>query len=634
MNAPFRIRFRQQLIAFSCLAVIAPATAQMPLVPEVVRCSVPDRQAAQSPGAEHLDGFLGARIDANASNRLLKVDEDRMLQGFRHRPGPQTWDGEHVGKWLHAATLAWAYNQDPRLREKLDRVVVELSKCQLDDGYLGTYLPEKRWTEWDVWAHKYDMIGLLTYYRFTGNTNALAVSRRCADLLCRTFGDGPGQRDILDAGWHMGMAPTSVLEPMVLLYRLTGDQKYLDFCHYLLARWESPKGPRIVSTLLSTRRVDKVGNAKAYEMLSCLNGLLEFYRTVGDPQLLEAALNAWQDIVDKRLYLTGTASYKEYFHDDYDLPNGNAEVAETCVTVTWIQFNAQLLRLTGEARFAEELERSVYNQLLGAQKPDGTCWGYYVQLEGRKPYSATLSGNCCLSSGPRGVALIPTFAFTTDAEGIVINLLADGSSKLVLHDGREVRVDLSSRYPADGRMHVVLHPPTPKSFAVKLRVPAWCASARVAVNGQPAQAAFRSGDYAVLRRGWSDGDSITLEIPLQPRVIVGEHGNRGKAALAFGPLVLAADDALNPDFPIGTFILPSVSLDKLDFKSRLAPEDHRTWSGDETFSIRAVLTTNTAGHATGEPVRLNLASFADAGCTLAPYQVWLPCLPPGPTPPP
>ncbi len=232
------------------------------------------------------------------------------------------------------------------------------------------------------------------------------------------------------------------------------------------------------------------------------------------------------------------------------------------------------------------------------------------------------------------MALIPTFAFTTDAEGVVINLLAGGSSKFALHDGTEVRMDLDSRYPADGRMRVVLHPPTRKSFAVKLRIPAWCASASVAVNGRPAQAAIRSGDYAVLQRDWSDGDSITLEIPLLPRLILGEHGNRGKAALAFGPLVLAADDALNPDCPIGTFILPSVSLGKLDFKSQPAPEGHRTWSGDETFSIRADLTTNTAGHVTGEPVRLNLAPFADAGCTLAPYQVWLPCHPPGPAPSP
>ena len=260
-----------------------------------------------------------------------------------------------MGKWLHAATLAWVNTGDAALRAKLDAVVAELAKCQLADGYLGTYLDKDRWTAWDVWAHKYNLLGLITYMRFTGNREPLGTCRRMADLLCTTFGDQPGQRDIIRAGAHVGMAPTSVLEPMVLLYRLTGEPRYLDFCKYILRAWEQSNGPHIVSQLLSVKRVDKVGNGKAYEMLSCLNGALEYYRTVGDRQLLEACLNAWEDIVARRLYLTGTASHHELFHDDFDLPN-TGNVGETCVTVTWLQFNAQLLRLTGEARFAEQLE--------------------------------------------------------------------------------------------------------------------------------------------------------------------------------------------------------------------------------------------------------------------------------------
>lgn len=617
---------RSLLTSASLLVMIcAVASAQTLPVAEVVRCVVPDKQVAQSPSASHLNDFLGARIDANAYNRLLKIDEGRLLEGFRKRPGRQAWDGEHVGKWLHAATLAWSYTQEPKLREKLDRVVSELSKCQLDDGYLGTYLPQQRWTEWDVWAHKYDMIGLLTYYRFTGNTNALETSRRCADLLCRTFGNDPGQRDILNAGWHMGMAPTSVLEPMVLLYRFTGDQKYLDFCRYILAQWETPKGPKIISTLLSARRVDKVGNAKAYEMLSCLNGLLEFYRTVGDEKMFQAALNAWQDIVDKRLYITGTASYKEHFHDDYDLPNGNCDVAETCVTVTWIQFNAQLLRLTGEARFAEELERSVYNQLLGAQKPDGGGWGYYVQLEGKKPYSSELSGHCCLSSGPRGVALVPTFAFTTDDEGPVINFLAHGRSQLKLRDGQSVSLEVTTLYPADGKVRIKLGMSTSATFTVKLRIPAWSQSSTIVVSGRTEKEMFQSGKYAALRREWRDGDVIELNIPIIPRLIPGEHGNRGKVAFAYGPLILAADDSLNSNVHVGDFEIPSAELSQANFQTLPEPKDRATWESAQMFSVKAVIKTGATNNAPGETVNLHLVPFADAGSTLAPYQVWLPC---------
>jgi DUF1680 family protein len=287
-------------------------------LPDKVAPVVPDRQDFQTPDRVRLSGWVGLRIAANEANRLAKLDPARLLEGYRKRPGRQSWDGEHVGKWLDAATLAWVNTGDPALRQKLDYVAAELIKCQLEDGYLGTYLDKDRWTEWDVWAHKYNLIGLITYMRYTGNLEPLPACRRMGDLLCNTFGDEPGKRDIIKAGPHKGMAPTSVLEPMVLLYRLTGERRYLEFCRYILRAWEQPNGPKIISTLLRAKRVDKVGNAKAYEMLSCLNGALEFYRTTGEPKILEACLNAWQDIVENRLYLTGAASYEEFFHDNFD----------------------------------------------------------------------------------------------------------------------------------------------------------------------------------------------------------------------------------------------------------------------------------------------------------------------------
>jgi len=592
--------------------------------PEMVPGVVPDQQTPTEPAAVRLDGFLGVRLDGNEANRLVEIDESRLLDGFRNRPGRQAWEGEHVGKWLHAATLAWNYSQDPSLRDKLDRVVAQLGRWQLEDGYLGTYLPAQRWTEWDVWAHKYDMIGLLTYYRFTGNTNALEISRRCADLLCRTFGTNDSQQDILKAGWHVGMAPTSVLEPMVWLYRYTGEKRYLDFCRYILAEWEKPDGPRIVSTLLKAKRVDKVGNGKAYEMLSCLNGMLEFYRTTGEKQLLEAALIAWQDIVDKRLYLTGTASHHEHFHDDFDLPNGEANVGETCVTVTWIQFNAQLLRLTGEARFADELERAVYNQLLGAQKPDGSAWGYYVQLEGRKPYSAELSGHCCLSSGPRGVALIPTFAFGTEANGVVINFLEPGQARLALKDGTIVRVEIVSHYPSEGRVRIRLGLERSSRFELKIRVPAWSRGATMTIAGESTKSSLQSGDYARLLREWRDGDTIELSIPLPLRALIGEHGNRGKIAFACGPLILAADDALNPEAPVGSFGFRADANQLARQQTTPLPDWWQNSTLEDCWVVPATITKNGFGRQVGEAASVRFAPFAYAGGTLSPYQVWLP----------
>lgn len=607
---------RLGIVALSMIADHLVAEGITPL-PEMIPGVIADKQDSQTPDRVHLTGWLGTRIAANESNRLGKIDTDRLLEGYRKRPGRQSWDGEHVGKWLHAATLAWANTGDPALRAKLDQTVVELSKCQLEDGYLGTYLPERRWTEWDVWAHKYNLMGLVTYMRYTGNLTPLTTCRKMADLLCKTFGDGPGQRDIVSSavGSHAGMASSSVLEPMALLYRFTGEPRYLDFCNYIVRAWEHPAGPHIVSRLLDVKRVDKVGNGKAYEMLSCLNGALELYRTTGERKLLDACLNAWRDIVDNRLYLTGAASYREVFHDDFDLPNSN-KVGETCVTVTWLQFNAQLLRLTGEARFAEQLEHVTLNQLLGAQRPDGAAWGYYVEMEGTKPYSSTLDGHCCLSSGPRGIALLPTFAVTTDRDGIVINLLEPGTAQLTLHDGTSVALKIETLYPADGRVHIVIEPDEEKEFSVKLRVPAWCKESSLTPSGGKQE----TGGYTVLRRSWKPGEIIELNLKLEPRVVLGDHLNKGKAAILYGPLVLAADESrlAHTKHSLNDFALVKPNLGALAVTPEAATGDWKTWSGAQSFRING--TTRKAG----PEFETRLLPFASAGATGSRYKVWLP----------
>ncbi len=614
----------------SIFAMLAVATltlsAAITPVPDQTPCAIPDRQDFVQPDHLQLTGWAGGRITASEANRLAKIDPDRLLEGYRKRPGRQTWDGEHIGKWMHAATLAWANTGDPALRQKLDYVAVELVKCQESDGYLGTYLEKDRWTEWDVWAHKYNLIGLITYMRYTGNMEPLPACRRMGDLLCRTFGEGPGQRDILKAGHHMGMAPTSVLEPMVLLHRLTGERRYLEFCQYILRAWEQPNGPKIVSTLLTQKRVDKVGNGKAYEMLSCINGLLEYYRTVGgDRKVLDAALNAWQDIVDKRLYITGAASYGELFHDDFDFPNV-ANVGETCVTVTWLQFNAHLLRLTGEARFAEQLEHVIVNQLFGAQKCDGSAWGYYVQMEGKKPYSSTLDGHCCLSSGPRGVALIPTFAASTDADGVVVNLYDAGKADLKLRNGRAVALTVETMYPADGHVRINVAPARKGAFAVKVRIPAWCSTWSAQVNGKPMAVKPGKDGYAAFQRTWRPGDMIDLNFKFEPRVVVGDHRNSGKAAVEYGPFVLAADEALLESLgqKINTVTLAGTNVADLNVTPEPAPASLKSWPGAQVFSVNAVVRRGTPTLKAGSPVRIQLIPFADAGGSGSNYRVWLP----------
>jgi uncharacterized protein len=574
---------------------------------------LPDVAEALSPSVIHIDGWLGARLTANEKNRLLVVDTGPLLAGFRQKPGSHPWIGEHIGKWMHAATLAWAYTGDAAQRQKLDRAAAELIKAQEPDGYLGTYVPDKRFglyagADWDVWSHKYNLIGLLTYHQYSGDEASLNACRKMGDLLIATF---PARRSILAAGTHMGMAATSVLEPMVLLYRLTGEEKYLEFAKYIVKSWDEPNGPRIIQALLSAKQVNRTANGKAYEMMSNLVGLCELARATGDRTLLEPLGNAWEDIVAKRLYLTGSASQGEHFRGDYELPNpSGAAVAETCVTTTWIQLNLQLFRLTGEARFGHELEKTIYNHLAAAQNPQGHDWCYFTALEGRKPYDKGI--NCCHSSGPRGMALAPQAAYLKGRSGDTDRLLVSTfeTSRVALQlGGQDVTVEQQSEFPWQGRSTLSLHLAKPARFGLQVRCPEWAGRMTFQLNGEEsAPIAPVKGWAGIEAREWKEGDRLAIKFELAARMVMGEHSNKGKAALAWGPFVLAYDQKNNPGLP------PAASLGLLESKAAPVTLKEGNSLAFEGYIIAPRL---------ARAERVTLVTFADAGADGGDYRVWL-----------
>jgi hypothetical protein len=560
-----------------------------------------DSLQALDPSAVRLEGWLGARVDANVVGRLEVVDTVPLLAGYVKKPGVQPWIGEHVGKWIHAATLAWAYTGDGALRAKLDAVVAGLIAAQEPDGYLGTYVPSQRFglypdADWDVWSHAYDMIGLLTYYRYTGNGPALTSARRIADLLIQTF---PSKRGILSAGTHMGMAATSVLEPVVELYRLTGDERYLAFARYIVGAYDEPGGPRIVSALLTGKDVSLTANGKAYEMLANLMGICDLARVTDDQRLLLAVMNGWEDIVRNRLYITGTSSTHEHFGDTHDLPNGeDAQIGETCVTTTWIQLNLQLLQLTGDAKYGDEIERSLYNHLTAAQNPRGDNWCYYTALQGSKHYDAGIT--CCHSSGPRALALAPTTAYLQTADTAVVSTFETSRARFLFGD-RAVELDQRSEFPRKGHSVLTVHVTRPARFGIRVRVPAW--GAPLEMNG----ATFGSGWATLPQREWNDGDRTEFTFNLRGRVIPGDYANYSRDAAAWGPFILAVDSALNRKLE---------SLEPLRLAKGAEPKLAAT-AGNLTFGIDAL------GPWDDNTRDVTLVPFADAGATGGEYRVWL-----------
>ncbi len=513
---------------------------------------VPNKIADQYTSAyyQNIGGYLGYRLDINLEKRLLKIDSGILLSGFKHRPGAQTWIGEHVGKFLFSASKTYAYSHDERIKHLMDDMVRKYIACQMPDGYMGTYLYKDRWKDWDVWAHKYCIIGLLNYYSVTGYKPALETAKRAADLICRTFGDQPGKRDLMVAGEHNGLAPGSILEPMVDLYRYTGDPKYLAFCKYILRAFEQKDGPKIVGGLEKYGDVTKVGDAKAYEMLSCFLGILKYYKLTGDEKYLTLLQTAWTDISQHRLYITGTASDHEVFMPTGDLKAGNDnDMGEGCVTVTWIQFNLSMLQTTGYPKYATEMERSVYNHLLAAENPQTGCVSYYTALQGAKPYRCDQGYSCCLSSVPRGISLIPEM-IGGKINGIFSVLMyenGEATTDIKADDQATVllKVKSTTKFPADGQVDFEIEPSKAASFTLKFRVPEWSANFTATVGNKSYQET--AGRLLAISRKWSPGDHIKITFDMPVQVLSGSKSYPNSVAIKRGPQVLAIDKSLNKE---------------------------------------------------------------------------------------
>lgn len=566
-------------------------------------------------------GYLGKRMNQNLVERLLKLDEPGTLDGYLERPGHHPWAGEHIGKYLETASNVWRNTGDTRLKTQMDRLMYQLVNSQLSDGYLGTYGPDDYWTSWDVWSHKYNLYGLLAYYATTGYQPALEACKKMGDLLCRTFGNKPGQRDIILAGTHIGMAATSVLDPMVELYRYTGDKKYLDFCYYILDAWEQTNGPKIISSLLATGKVTKVGNGKAYEMLSNFVGLIKLYRVTGDEKLLKPVLIAWNDIVANRLYITGTTSSHEYFQEDEILPAGtNANMGEGCVTTTWIQLNQNLLSLTGDLKYAEQIEKAVYNHLLAAENPLTGCVSYYTPLMGKKPYTCFIT--CCQSSVPRGIAMIPYFTFGNikNVPTLMMYEPASYKERITTTDKKNISlsIQVESSFPENGDVVVTVNPSQSASFPVALRVPSWSSSFIASVGGKTYKGT--ANESLVINRAWKAGEKINISFQMPVKILAGGKSYPGQVAFQRGPQVLALDSLLNVDvlkyYPLTPDQKLSVGLPAEKTNSVLLPVQ---WIGKQAYPVNI---TDRKDNAT-KP-QLVLVPFADASQTEGAMKVWLP----------
>jgi len=499
-----------------------------------------------------LSGHLGEKMSACIANNVKTTDGSYLAAVFQTHEGTSDWKTEFWGKWMHGCVPAYRYTQDAALKQNIDASVKAMLAAQRADGYIGNYKDECHLQGWDIWGRKYTMMGLMHYYDLTGDKATLDAARRVADQLLSEVGPGAAGK-IQTIGMHHGMASCSVLEPIVWLYNRTQEKAYLGFAKHIAAAMEDfDDSPKLVSKALAGVPVAErfphpdpwwswKNGIKAYEMMSCYQGLLELYQATGHAPYLQAVEATAQNIIDEEINAAGSgAAFECWYHGRRFETAPAYHMMETCVTTTWMRFCESLLRVTGKAVYADQLERTTYNAYLATLARDGSTFSKYCPLSGTRSRGNDQCGmtiNCCAANGPRGFVAIAESVLMADAEGVMVNLYHASKSSIALPASQtRVTVEQVTDYPKGNAVTLRVTPDKEAAFALKVRIPAWSAKTVVTVNGLEV-AGMTPGAYLALRRTWKPGDTVGLTFDLSGRV----EGKNEHFALFRGPLVLARD---------------------------------------------------------------------------------------------
>lgn len=500
---------------------------------------MPAASAFPEPGRVRLDGLLGEALAANLAGRLAHFIADEaspavVLFGAAHkcRNHEGDWYGEHAGKWLAAAARAASRSGDAGFAAQVRRVADFLVAQQEDSGYLGTYAPERRFTvpqgpaprtwdgapakrTWDIWTHSYLVLGMIEAWRCLGDERYLACARRIGDLCLHALTEGG--IDVTTLGNHFGMSATVLLDPATELYLATGEERYLALARHVLEQANARAELQLLPQALAGVDAAEIATGKAYQLCWNMVGVAKLYRATGEPALLEAVCKVWDSIRTHHLSLGGGPwggvahrSREVFNHRGVFSPYG---YVETCSTFSWIQLNRELLAITGDACYAEEIERAAYNDLLGAQAPNGEDWCYYIYPNGKRVY--TTYWRCCKSSGAMALEELPGVAWAVRGDEIMVNLYGPGEASLALPGAGPVGLRQETGYPFDGAVRITLALKKPARFTLALRVPSWAGMVRAAVNGEEAGDAA-AGGWLRIEREWHDGDAVSLALPMRP----------------------------------------------------------------------------------------------------------------------
>ncbi len=542
-----------------------------------------------SPASVAVNGLLGEAITLAEGGRLRTLpgwNNGQLIKMFseeeREKNNTTDWYGEHGGKWLYTAALAANRTNNDSLKTLLFKTADYLVSTQAADGYLGSYSPQLRITNnesklhkrsWDTWTLSCMIMGLLEVDHYFPNQRYRTAATKIGELLLKTFGDGSNK--ITDYGTRYGYSATIALEPVIELYKLTSDKRYLDFAQLIVKEVEDRDGLRFIASMLNNRDLETVADGKAYQIIWNITGLAKLYEITGTPDYLKAVEIAWKNIKDYHLTITGgpwggIGKHKECFNtkgfwDPYGF-------IETCSTMSWIQLNKQLLHLTGEAKYAQEIERSAYNALLGAQFANGIDWSYHSFTNGRK-HVANFT-DCCPSSGIMALEELSPVVYSQRGEGIAVNLYAANDATVTLNNNNIVRISQATQYPFDGKIKLRVSSSKKSGFPLYIRIPDWAAGTEIKMNGRMVTGEIKAGAYYTLNSTWDKESVVEINFPIELKLVEQSEFAivpQGTAdiyrvnwlALTRGPLVYATNGLINSEDREKTFHLSAKTATNL-----------------------------------------------------------------------
>ncbi len=540
------------------------------------------------PDVKVADAFWAPRLATNRRVTLPHEYEQCKATGrvgaFRldWKPGQPNpphifWDSD-VAKWIEAASYSLATHPDPRLERLVNEVAALVASSQQPDGYLNVHFtvvePEKRWTNLrdahELYCAGHLMEAAVAYHQATGSRVLLDALCRYADLIRRTF--GPKKRTGYPGHEEIELA-------LVKLYRETGLRRYLKLSQYFLdergkpphfydrearARGDAPESHRArsydynQSHLPVREQRDAVGHS--VRAMYLYSGMADVAAETGDASLLAACRRLWESATARRMYVTGgvgSAHAGERFTADYDLPNETA-YAETCAAIGLVFFAHRMLQAEADGRYADVMERALYNGVLSGVSLDGKHFFYVNPLSsaGSHHRPEWFGCACCPPNLARLLASLGLYVYSAADGAAYVHLYVAGEGTAEVA-GQRLTLTQKTAYPWSGKVRITVGVERPASFALLLRIPGWCRRHRIKVNGQPVQARVTRG-YARIRRRWQDGDRVDLTLGMPVERVVAHPSvphDAGRVALQRGPIVYCLEEC-DHQVDVRSIVLP------------------------------------------------------------------------------